>query len=178
MINNPFTEPEFLIKLFMICILIFVVHSIVFKYYINDLMKETFKENINEVIDINVKPEMEKIMNNPIMKILINLLPANIKNAYNKESEQTTLYNKYLFFNLLCINIIIITILFIFIYIYKVTCNVDINFIDLIITNIISIIIIAYIEYKFFINTMNKYTPILPSKISETFAKRMKENIQ
>ncbi len=52
---NPLNKPDFLIQLLMIGILLFLVHSIVFKYYINDLLKETFDDNLRKIVDSGLK---------------------------------------------------------------------------------------------------------------------------
>jgi len=175
---NPLTSPEFLIKLLMICVLLFSTYSYVFKYYINDSIKETFKNDINKIIDVGMKNNITKITSDPIIKLFINYIPKNIKTSYTNESEDTQFFNNYLLFNLLCINIIIVTIFFVFIYIYKVTCNTNINLLESIITNILTLIVIGYFEYKFFIIISNKYTPMLPSKIADTFINRIKSDLE
>jgi hypothetical protein len=175
---NPLTSPEFLIKLLMICVLIFSTYSYVFKYYINGLIKKTFKDDLNKIIDVGMKNNMTNIISNPIIKLFLNYIPKDIEKAYINESEDTIFFNNYLLFNLLCINIIIITILFVFIYIYKVTCNTNINLLESAITNILALIVIGYFEYKFFIIITNKYTPMLPSKIADTFINRIKSDLE
>jgi len=179
MIINPLNKPEFLIQLFMICTLLFIAHSIVFKYYLNDLLKETFNKNINNIIDNELKDKIKNLMNNPIINMIFNLIqfPEGIKTAYSEESKQTKYFNNYFIFNLFSINLILIIILFVFIYIYKVTCNANINLLNITITNIIALVIIGFIEYKFFINISNKYKPMLSSDIADTFINKIKNDL-
>jgi hypothetical protein len=179
MIINPLNKPEFLIQLFMICTLLFIAHSVIFKYYLNDLLKETFNENINNIIDTGFKNKIKNFANNPLIKILFELFPfpEGIKTAYSQESEQTKYFNNYFIFNLFSINLILIIILFVFIYIYKVTCNANINLLNITITNIIALVIMGFIEYKFFMNISNKYKPMLSSEIADTFINKIKNDL-
>jgi predicted PurR-regulated permease PerM len=147
---NPLNNPEFIIKLFMIGILLFVVHSVIFKYYINDLLKDNFSEGIRQMVDTGLKNKITNVKTNPVIKTLIDLFPSEIKEAYSDENKDVLYYNKNFVFNLVSINIILIIVLFIFIYIYKDTCNKNINLLNSFITIIIVLAFIGYFEYTFF----------------------------
>jgi hypothetical protein len=175
---NPLYKPDFLIKLFMICILLFAVHSIIFKYYINDLLKATYNNNLRQMIDTGFKNKIMNLKKNPIIKIILDLFPSNIKNAFNEENKEVVFYNKKFLSNLVSINLILIVVMFIFIYIYKITCNVNINLLNTIITIIIVLAFIGYFEYTFFINISNEYTPVLASELNKTFIDGIKNNLQ
>lgn len=175
---NPLNEPEFLIKLFMICILLFLVHTIIFKYYINDLIKDTFNNNIKNIVDNGLKNKMKNLKTNLFVETILNFIPKDIENMYNEENPNTVHYNKNFLSNLVSINIVLVIVMFLFIYIYKVTCNADINLLNTTITIILVLILIGYFEYTFFINISNKYTPILSSDLTNTFVDRIKNNLQ
>jgi hypothetical protein len=175
---NPLNKPDFLIKLFITGILLFVVHSIIFKYYINNLLKEQFNDNLKQIIDSGLKNKIINLKKNPIIKIILDLLPSDIKNAYDEENKNTAFYNKKFLSNLVSINLILIIVIFIFIYIYKITCNKDINLLNSIITIIIALAFIGYFEYIFFINISNEYTQISSSELNKTFIDRIKNNLQ
>ena len=175
---NPLNKPDFLIELFMICILLFVIHSIIFKYYINDLLKTTFNDNLRQIVDSGLKNKILNLEKNPIIKILLDLLPSDIKNAYKEDNKQNKLYNEKFLSNLVYINVILIIVMCIFIYIYKITCNTNINLLNSLITIIIVLAFIGYFEYTFFINISNEYSPMLSSELTKTFIDRIKYNLQ
>ncbi len=175
---NPLNKPDFLIQLLMIGILLFLVHSIVFKYYINDLLKETFDDNLRKIVDSGLKNKIMNLKTLPIVELLLELLPPDFKEAYKDEDKDVLYYNKNFLFNLVSINIILIIVLFIFIYIYKATCNANINLLNTIITTVIVMAFIGYFEYMFFINITNEYTPLISSEMTNTFIDRIKNNLE
>ena len=179
MIENPFTNPDFNTDLYVHSLVLFTFLTLLFVVYLMKLTTNSFKSSINNLLEQSIKPEIDKLKKTSLIKSNIFNLNLNLKGLMNKIDTP----DKYIENNtynikkmLLIINVLLWVFIIGFVIIFNInSCDSKINWIELIISTIITFAFIGFIEFIFLIFIIMKFIPIEPSYLSQKILEKTKQ---
>jgi hypothetical protein len=173
-IKDSFINPNFNADLYIHSLVLFTFLTVLFIAYLMKVSTDSFKLNIGTLLENSIKPYIDTIKENPLIKNnIINLkgLINNI-NTPDKYTENNTYNIKKI---LLLINILLWVFIIGFIIIFnKTSCNSNINWVEIAITTSITFICIGFIEFIFLKFIIMKIQPIEPSFLVKELLEKTK----
>lgn len=165
-------NTEFYLDVVLHSIILFTFLSVFYIFYIAELSKNTFDNEIKHNIDALVKNYTQNEKNNK----LLNTIPYDyLIQMVEKESDYVKIQNEWVY-GTLKIGLIAVWIMFIgLIILLKNKCGEEIDVISMVKNNLVTFVFIGFAEYLFFVNIATKFIPIKPSVLTDTFVSDLKK---
>jgi hypothetical protein len=161
-------------------LILFTILSWFFMLYTAKLEKKALndrlKDNISYTIDnflnsltIVQKQELKKINNSPNITALREVL--------KQPDQNTDTNNKWLFRTIIYTNVTLLVLVTLVTVLLMTQCDKCIDIKHILLVNFITFVFVGGFEYLFFKNVGFKYSPSMPSTISNTFTSRIGQNM-
>ena len=178
--TRPSNKTRFNINLIIHVLILFTFLLMFFMFYISRLERDTFKEQIHDIIDTNLSNVLNTLNegDKTELKNALKLLPYDTLNKlYSKASTDISEHNKWLFrIAGMGVAVLIIAIIAI-IFTLKYSCNQCVSWGPIILENVVIFSFVGLIEYMFFTRIISKYTPAPPSLMIKSLIDSIKENL-
>ena len=191
-IKFPTFTPKNNLNIILHIVILFIILSLLFKYYISNTTITTFNNSIDNIIDgliYNLKNEVvnkfsffNNIINNLNDVKNINNINNNIYNYYynlfSKEDLVKKISNEKIFFYITFVNVLLIIVFLVLTLIYLHHKLITIDDIKLILLeNVITFIFVGFVEYLFFTRVAIKYSPVTQEEIYSRFLNSFKDKL-
>lgn len=175
-ILNSFSDVNFNINILLHGLILFTILSCLFTFVISNVSTNAFNDEIFHIIK-------DKLNN----KILIDIIKKNsnlsdtildkLIKHFSKPTKIVEAYNKSLFKNLLCINVLLWIFFITLVMVLKYNCKKDLHIGKIIGENCIIFLFVGIIEITFFFKIALKFIPVKPSFISTQFLQSIKDEL-
>ncbi len=174
-ISKLLNDTEFRVDAYLHSIILFTFLTFFFIFFVSNKTKDLFNNNISNLIH-KLDPFTIVIKNNKTArKILTAINFQNLVQLGDKKDEYVEKNNSELIKLLIVVNVLLWLFIFIIIIIIKPYNN--INFLQLLIGNLIIFVVVAGIEYLFIIKVAFSYSPIEPSFMSNKLIESIKNKL-
>ena len=173
-ILNSFSYINFNINILLHGLILFTILSGLFTFVIADISTKVFNDEIFHIIKDKLKNKklidtLKKYVSDDILDVLIK--------QYSKPTKIVEIYNKSVFKNLLCINVLLWLFFIILVIVLKYNCNKDLHIGKIAGENIIIFIFVGIIEITFFFKIGLKFIPVNPSFITKQVLQSIKDEL-
>ena len=163
-IKNPIINSQLSLNILFHVTFLFIILSILFTQFINNIASEHINNEIKNYIDGN------NLFKNTKFNLKKYISYNYYKNKFSKEDFTKKYINKQIYFYIFIFNIFLIIILCLFIGYLLITKSIEIDEIKiLVLENILTFILVGIFEYLFFMNIALKYIPIQPHLLIKFF---------
>jgi hypothetical protein len=167
--------PNFILDISIHSLILFTFLSLFYYFYSARLSQTNFNEEIDNIIDSNFDKGAQQYEYNNIYKKETDIVLNQMAKDTEKEDPVTFKNNTEIFDILLYTNMTLWSILAIAI--FKLGDTYEFDYMQLIIANLSTFIIIGIAEYLFFTQVITKYIPVKKSFISKNFIDDIKNKI-
>ncbi len=167
-----FKNPTFIADVYIHSLILFTFLTVLFTFLIIKLSKDSFKSELEHVLG-NLKPTFDNIKETPIFKY--NMLDINFKNIIDKTHEDDVYVKKNNDENnnmMILINVLFWVFIIFTIILFNYNCSQSgkIDWLEILIQNVIIFSVIGLIEFLFLKLVIIKFVPVKPSfLITKTF---------
>jgi hypothetical protein len=154
--------------------ILLTIISAFFFIYVSQLATKKFHNELTDVMNNNIDPALKNADKNQIIKkILQGMNLSQQANYFKKDSETTTIQNKWLMQATIGIIIMLILTMIIVLFITSLFCR-KIPFGTILRENIILFALIGAVEIVFFLYIAKNFIPTKPSLVMETVVNSLK----
>jgi hypothetical protein len=160
-----------------IAILLTIVSSFFF-FYVSKLSRDKFKDELEDLINQNLSPAIQKADSNGVIKETLKQLDLNRITKYYKNKTDTamSIQNKWLFrVTLLAIVMLVFTVI-LSVIILRQACGQCAPFTQILKENIILFTFVGFMEVSFFLTVARNFVPSKPSLMMSTIVESLKAN--
>lgn len=165
------------INLVLHALILFTFLSIFYFFYITPLVKQTFKNELSNIVDNSLSDTIKNLKQNATFSVFLKNIPLdNISANYSKEDNAVTAINNGVQNVVITINVLIWISYIVIVILLKKRHNTPILYI--ILENICVFILIGIIEYLFFSYIASKYIPVEPSFMINYFIQSLLNKLE
>jgi len=178
--SNPDEVFRFIINCILHIVILFTILGTFFIYYISHVEERAFQKEINNLVDNELKPSLDQLSPDNklrLQQILQQLPLKTLELPYQKSSKYVQINNEWLRSRIWLVVGFGFTILGALLLMYYIRCRGKLDFVGVLVENIIIFIIVGAIEITFFLNIATKYVPVQPSLMTNVFVSHVKDKI-
>jgi hypothetical protein len=151
-----------------------------FIYYISHIEEKAYQKEVNDLVNHDIKPALDNLppQNKAVVKRVLKQIPFEIiELPYQSSSKYVRFNNKWLKTQIWLVVAFLFSILLSLLLLYYLRCPGKLDFISVLVENVLIFIFVGCIEIGFFIYIAAKYVPVEPSLMTDVFISGIKEKL-